>query len=185
MYRAISLLSYLDKILEKAVHQRLYRYLNRINFLCSNQFGFRENHSTEAALMSTINRIYKLLDESKYTILISIDFRKAFDVIRHDILIDKLEHIDIRGFMLEWFKSYLNDRKQQTQANSVISDSLTVKTGVPQGSSLGPLPLVKKIAEKLQFIHDNTQKLQLLHHEIRKLQFIHAYELQFLYINLL
>ena len=77
-----------------------------------------------------MNRIYKSLDESKHSILISIDFWKAFDVIRHDILIGKLEHIGIRGFMLKWFDAYLSNRSQQTQANLTLSEPLQVKTDI-------------------------------------------------------
>ena len=138
-YRPISLLSYIDKILEKALHRRIYDYLDKINFFCANQFGFRENHSTELALLSILQRIYNAIDSKEIIIIIAIDFRKAFEVIKHDILIKKLEHIGIRGTMLEWFKSYLNDRYHQVLVNGSISDPLKALTGVPQGSSLGPL----------------------------------------------
>ena len=107
-YRPISLLSYIDKILEKAVYQRLYNYLMKTKFLCVNQFGFRENHSTERAILSLMDRIYKYIDAKDYVIFISIDLTKAFDVIRHDILLKKLEYAGIRGSILTWFKSYLN-----------------------------------------------------------------------------
>ena len=138
-YRPISLLSYIDKILEKAIHTRIYSYLTKINFFCNNQFGFRHKHSTEHAILSLMERIYKHIDVSEYVILISIDLRKAFDVIRHDILLSKLEHIGIRGHTLSWFKSFLEDRPHCTYANSKCSDYLNMKTGVPQGSCLGPL----------------------------------------------
>ena len=85
-YRPISLLSYMDKVLEKAIHKRLYDYLNKNNFFCENQFGFRENHSTELALLSLTDRVYEAVDNKKHVIIVSLDLRKAFDVIRHDIL---------------------------------------------------------------------------------------------------
>ena len=164
-YRPISLLSYIDKILETAVHSRLSNYLKNINFLCSNQFGFRTNHSTELALLSLMNRIYKAVDSKEYVLLLSIDLRKAFEVIRHDILIDKLENIGIREPVLSWFKSYLSKRMQRTFVNNTYSEYLCVKTGVPQGSSLGPLlfliyinDLMNVVDEKLlnMFADDTT-----------------------------
>lgn len=138
-YRPISLLSYIDKILEKAIHSRLYSYLNRINFFCPNQFGFRKYHSTEFAVMSILEKSYQALEAKKWILLITIDFQKAFDVIRHDILLHKLANIGVKGKMLDWFASYLNKRQHRTLVNDTLSCSLVTKTGVPQGSSLGPL----------------------------------------------
>ena len=138
-YRPISLLSYVDKILERAVCSRLSAYLNQLNFLCCNQFGFRSKHSTELALISLMDRIYSAIDAGDFVLFISIDLRKAFEVIRHDILIEKLENVGIRGSILQWFVSYLNDRWHRTYVNNSHSNYLCMKTGVPEGSCLRPL----------------------------------------------
>ena len=112
-----------------------------------------------------MNRIYKAVDSKEYVLLLSIDLRKAFDVIRHDILINKLENIGIREPVLSWFKSYLSKRMQRTFVNNTYSEYLCVKTGVPQGSSLGPLlfliyinDLMNAVDEKLLniFADDTT-----------------------------
>ena len=73
--------------------------------------------------------------------LIAVDFQKAFDVIHvhHDILLDKLNHLGINGNVLNWFKSYLRTRKHKTVINKIFAKSLVCQSGVPQGSSLGPL----------------------------------------------
>ena len=86
-----------------------------------------------------MDRVYKSLDSKETILLISVDFRKAFDVIKHNILIDKLENIGVRGRILKWFDSYLTDRPHKTLVNNTLSNYLCMKTGVPQGSSLGPL----------------------------------------------
>ena len=138
-YRPITLLSYIDKILEKAMYSRLYSYLNKMNYICPNQFGFREHHSTELAVVSMLERSYRAIEERQWILLITMDFQKAFDVIRHDILLYKLYNAGIRGKILDWFKSYLENRQHRTLVNDMLSYSLVTKTGVPQGSSLGPL----------------------------------------------
>ena len=68
-----------------------------------------------------------------------IDLSKAFDTLDHTILIDKLEFYGIRGIALNWFKSYLKNRSQYVDYNGTQSTLLKIRTGVPQGSILGPL----------------------------------------------
>ena len=68
-----------------------------------------------------------------------MDLSKAFDTVDHSILSDKLQLYGVRGLSCEWFKSYLNNRKQFVQIGDVRSGFLTVTCGVPQGSILGPL----------------------------------------------
>ena len=67
--------------------------------------------------------IYKSLDEGKFVIGIFIELRKAFDTVKHDLILDKLEHYGIRGITLKWFKSYLEDRKQFVTTNHTESDT--------------------------------------------------------------
>ena len=68
-----------------------------------------------------------------------IDLRKAFDTVNHSMLLKKMDHYGIRGIALDWFFSYLSERKQYVSVNSHISDYLDISCGVPQGSVLGPL----------------------------------------------
>ena len=138
-YRPISLLSVFDKIIEKLMHKRLYSFLTDHNILFQNQFGFRKNNSTTYALIQITEMIKESIDNHKYGCGIFIDLRKAFDTVNHNILLIKLEHYGIRGTALNWFKSYISNRKQYVFLNGESSKLKEVSCGVPQGSVLGPL----------------------------------------------
>ena len=87
------------------------------NVLYENQFGFRKNNSTIFALIQITEKIKESIDKEKFGCGIFINLRKAFDTVNHEILLLKLEHYGIRGTMLNWFKSYLCNRKQYVFLN--------------------------------------------------------------------
>ena len=101
-----------------------------------------------------MDRIYKAVDSKNYVLLLSIDLRKAFEVIRHDILIDKLKNLGIRNAVVNWFKSNLNNRMHRTFVNNIYSEYLCIKTGVPQGSSLGPLLFLIYINDVINIVDE-------------------------------
>ena len=138
-YRPISLLSVFDKIIERLLHTRLYKFLEEHKILSSKQFGFRKNSSTTLAIIEMSERIRESIENKKYGCGIFIDLSKAFDTINHNILLEKLEHYGIRGIPLLWFKSYLSNRKQYVYLNGESSSIEDIISGVPQGSVLGPL----------------------------------------------
>ena len=141
-YRPISLLSVFSKITEKVMYERLYKFLEKHEILYTLQFGFRASHSINHALASLTEAIKNSLDNRNFGCGIFIDLQKAFDTVNHNILLMKLEHYGIRGTALNWFKSYLSDRKQYVSVNGSNSSDLSVTCGVPQGSVLGPLLLL-------------------------------------------
>ena len=141
-YRPISVLPVFSKILEKILYARLLKFVENHSILCNNQFGFREKHSTYMALLNIVDHITEQLDSKSFVLGIFIDLSKAFDTIDHQILINKLENYGIRGTALDWFKSYLSDRKQCVDINGNESLLNTITCGVPQGSILGPLLFV-------------------------------------------
>ena len=138
-YRPISLLPTLSKLLEKVVHKRVYSFLTQNEILCNNQYGFRRKHSTIDAITKFVTDATSSLDAKDSVLSVFLDLSKAFDTINHDILLQKLQFYGIRGKALDWFRSYLLNRKQFVCYNEHNSIADTVECGVPQGSVLGPL----------------------------------------------
>ena len=138
-YRPISLLTSISKVLERIIYKRTFRFFQFHDVFTDFQFGFREKYSTSHALLSFVERATQALDKFCHMVGIFLDFSKAFDTINHEILLNKLYHYGIRGKALEWFRSYLSNRKQFVTFNNVNSQMLNIDCGVPQGSLLGPL----------------------------------------------
>ena len=120
---------------------------------------------TEDALLNYTDNIQNNLNDGKGTISLFLDLSKAFDVIDHNILENKLEHYGFRGKFLEFLLSFIKDRKYFVHINGKNSETKTVNIGVPQGSTLGPLLFllyindmihISKIFFLTQFADDST-----------------------------
>jgi hypothetical protein len=138
-FRPVSILSTLSKLLERHVHLAFYDYLKGFNLLHMAQSGFRNLFSCESALLNIVNKWTTAIDNDDMNGVILLDLRKAFDLIDHDILLQKLKLYKCSELTIKWFNSYLKGRTQCTYYNGKLSEKLPIKTGVPQGSILGPL----------------------------------------------
>ena len=138
-YRPISILTHLNKIFETIICNQMKSFLNKHNAFYKYQYGFRENHSTDHALIEIVDGIKLAIDSSKLAGGIFIDLTKAFDTVNHRILLEKLRHLGIRGIPNKLLESYLTNRHQYVQINDNKSSMRSINCGVPQGSVLGPL----------------------------------------------
>ena len=113
-------------------------YLTSHKLLHSTQSGFRPNHSCETALLQMANQFLEAMNSSQIIGMVMVDFRKAFDLVDHTLLLEKLRHNKLSEKTINWFSSYLLDRKQKIVINNIDSRIENVLCGVPQGSILGP-----------------------------------------------
>ena len=139
-FRPISNLPVFSKIFEKLSHIRMVSFIDRCNLLSESQYGFRKGKSTTQAalkLTSMIVNAYKSMKE--YVACIFLDLQKAFDIVDHNILLSKMNHMGFRGHSLQCFRSYLTGRRQYTQVGDYKSNECPINKGFPQGSVLGPV----------------------------------------------
>ena len=152
-YRPISILATLSKVLEKVVYEQLEEHFTT-NYLTDEQFGFLKAHSTMDAVNNFIGNISRNRSR-KTAVAVFLDLRKAFDTVDHNILLEKLKIYGLDNIALNWFRSYLTNRTQMTVVRDAKSGKLIIKTGVPQGSILGPLLFIL-------FINDITNATELI-----------------------
>ena len=114
-------------------------HINHI--LYKHQYGFRANHNTSHSVLHLTDEIYKALNKrpSGKTLTVFIDLKKAFDIVDHEILLQKLNNYGVRESANLWFKNYLDNREQFVIINGNESEKKKMICGVPQGSVLGPL----------------------------------------------
>ena len=138
-YRPISLLMIFSKIIEKFVAMNLKSYLCENNIINKFQFGFQEAHSTYHPMIHLLNSVSEAMNKKEFTIGIFCDLKKAFDCVPKRTLLMKLKKYGISNMALNWFESYLSNRKQFVRIGNHDSEMINISSGVPQGSILGPI----------------------------------------------
>ena len=138
-YRPVAILSPLSKILEKVVYQQMYDYFTSNKLFHANLHGYRQNRSTQTALLQMYDRWIRAAAAGQVSGVVLIDLSAAFDLVDSDILIKKLRIYGLHEDFLQWVRSYLTDRHQAVWIDHVFSEFVSHSIGVPQGSNLGPL----------------------------------------------
>ena len=166
----------MSKVIEKVIHDSSHSstFLNSKNLLYTNQSGFRKKHSADFCLSYLNDKILKDFDKGLMTGMNLIDFKKVFDTIDHDVLLQKLYAIGFSKHTVNWFQSYLSNRSFLVNLGNNFSKSASVSCGVPQGSILGPLLLLIYVNDMSQavkcdlFLYADDTCLVCQHKDINK-----------------
>ena len=153
-YRPISVLTAISKIFERIASNQIVKYLEDQKKFYISQHAYRQHHSTTTSLVELTDYIYNELENSNIPAIVSTDLSKAFDTVAHDLLLEKLEKMGFHEQSTRWIKSYLEKRTQVTKFASIESDRETVKSGVPQGSILGPVLFIAYTSDMAEAMPD-------------------------------
>ena len=137
-YRPISLTSCVARLLEKIINKKLLGYLTKHNLIFEHQSGFLTGHSTETQLCYLIHRWQMALDKNQMVHAAFLDLSKAYDRVSIPALLHKLSCVGLSKNTLSWFTAFLQSRKQCVQIDGQKSSWQVTKSGIPQGTVLGP-----------------------------------------------
>ena len=137
-YRPISILPVISKIFERATLNQLINFFEEHCLLSALQHAYKKNHGTVTCLFELLNDVYEWVDKKYKVAIVSLDLSKAFDSINHSLLLKKLKSFNLHQESIDFIESYLSNRKQVTKISKYTSTEEEIKSGVPQGSILGP-----------------------------------------------
>lgn len=137
--RPISILPTLSKVVEKVLQLQLQQFLQKSEILPERQSGFRPGYSCSTALLNLTDDILSATDQGLLTLLIMLDYTKAFNCINFEIMLAILHYIGLSDSAVNLLADYLHGRSQAVVYEGNISSFEQLFSGVPQGSILGPL----------------------------------------------
>ena len=138
-YRPIAVICHLAKIMEKEICIQFLKYLQEHDFITTDQSAYLKHHSTQTSMHRVVDQWLEAINDGQMVGVCFLDIQKCFDSISHELLLAKLRCYGVLGKELQWFESYLSERKQKVRCNGKLSTENLVNIGVPQGSILGPI----------------------------------------------
>nr|CAD2154539.1 unnamed protein product [Meloidogyne enterolobii] len=138
-YRPIALTSPICRVYERLIANKLLEQLDKNKIIAEEQFGFLPKSSCTLQILLSMQDWYTSLDRKLGTDIIYFDFEKAFDKVDHEILIRKLQEIKVDSLTIRWIANFLTNRSHIVKIDENYSQPFLPKTGVPQGTVLGPL----------------------------------------------
>ena len=159
-YRPISLLCVMSKVLERHVYNHIHYNLQRYQLLIGNQSGARTGHSCQTCLTGLVARWYQAMNNGSVTGCVTVDMKKAYDLVDINVLLKKLEVYGFSEGTISWFRSYLQERcLQVVGTNNTKSKCCRIKYGVPQGSILGSTLFLLHINDLLLHVENSLVDL--------------------------
>ena len=155
-YRPITILSSASKIFERLIDKQLRAFIEDNAILSRHQHGFRRHHSCQTALLSLTTNLFKNRQAKQHTVMVSPNYSKMFETLKHQILLNKLTTIGLSALSRFWFQSYLEDCRQLIKYNGALSDYELVPYWLSQGSSLSPTLFIIYINDLLLKLPDST-----------------------------
>ena len=138
-YRPVSLTSVVLKVMERLLRDKIGKHLSTHDLISAQQHGFMRNRSCLTNLLSFLDEITSRMDKGEQVEVCYLDFRKAFDSVNHRMLVAKLEYFQLTPKIIRWIEAFLTGRSFYVVVEGTRSTECLVKSGVPQGSVLGPL----------------------------------------------
>lgn len=157
-FRPISITPVLTRIMERTVvrHFIYPAILNPPDTLSfSDQYAFRPTGSPTAALISLLHTVTNLLTTNPYVIVLSLDFSKAFDTVRHATLLEKLARLDMPDRVYNWLNDFFSGHTHCTRYQGQTSTFEPISASIVQGSGIGPATYIVNAADLKPVVPDN------------------------------
>ena len=139
-YRPISNLCFISKLVERIAADQITFHMHKNDLFPVYQSAYRQFHSTETMLCRITSDIFQCMGNQQVVMMVLLDLSAVFDTVDHNLLLQIMQtDFGFDNPALSWLCSYLNNRHQRVSVSGKLSECISVRFGVPQGSCLGPM----------------------------------------------